>query len=133
MALTVWTAAARPAGPALTATKSALSLTLTGLTVSVTSAMTTATMALAVVAIGIELSATGAECEVGSLALWNVPFGSWQLRANQRTMDRPLIAFITFGGDFTIIDRHRLRLRLRRRFLWRRCEFDVLLFTSLYP
>ena len=92
--------AALTAGATLTATKPALALTLTRLAVCVTSAMTTATMTLAVIAIGIELPAARSEREVGSLALGNVPFGSRQLRANQRTMDGPFIAFIAFRQSF---------------------------------
>jgi len=49
------------------------------------------TVALAV-AIRIEL-ATGTDREVGGLALGNVSFWSRQLRANQRSMHGPVIAF----------------------------------------
>jgi hypothetical protein len=88
-------------------------------------AMAAMTLAVAIViAIGIELSASRAEREVRRLALGNVPFGSRQLGANQRTMDGPIVAFITAGG--TLIERVRLGHRLDR--CLRRCsQFDLLL------
>lgn len=83
------------------------------------------TLAVAIgIAIGIELSAARAEREVRRLALGNVSFGSRQLCANQRTMDGPIVAFITAGRS--LIDRvglgHCLDGRLRRR-----SQFNLLL------
>ncbi len=71
------------------------------------------------VAILIELSAGLAEREVRRLALGSVPFRPRQLRANQRTMDRPFVAFVPFlktvfrfgrlrfgrRGEFTLLHR----------------------------
>lgn len=48
---------------------------------------------MAPVAIRIEFAA-GAEREVRFLALGNVTFRPRQLRANQRTMDRPIVALV---------------------------------------
>ena len=73
--------------------------------------MATMTLAVAIgIAIGIELSAARAEREVRRLALGNVSFGSRQLCANQRTMDGPIVAFITAGR--TLIERVGLGHRL---------------------
>ena len=61
--------------------------------------MATMTLAVAIgIAIRIELSASRAEREVGRLALGNMSFGSRQLCANQRTMDGPIVAFVTVGA-----------------------------------
>ena len=82
------------------------------------------TLAVAIgIAIRIELSASRAEREVGRLALGNMSFGSRQLRANQRTMDGPIVAFVATGRR--LVDRvglaHRVGGRLRRR-----GQFDLL-------
>ena len=68
----------------------------------------TTTVALAV-AIRIELAA-GTDREVGGLALGNVSFWSRQLRANQRSMHGPVIAFVRAF----ILSRLGLGYRLRR-------------------
>ena len=57
------------------------------------------TLAVAIrVAIRIELSASRAEREVRCLALGSLTFGARQLRANQGTMDGPIVAFVTVGA-----------------------------------
>jgi hypothetical protein len=76
------------------------------------------------IAIRIEPSAARAEREVRRLALGNVPFGSWQLCANQRTMDGPIVAFIAAGRS--LIDRVGLAHCLDGWFR-RRSQFDLLL------
>lgn len=66
------------------------------------------TLAVAIrIAIRIELAASRAEREVRRLALGSLSFGPWQLRANQRTMNRPFVAvgalvncFVGFGHCF---------------------------------
>ena len=87
--------------------------------------MATMTLAVAIgIAIRIELSASRAEREVGRLALGNMSFGSRQLCANQRTMDGPIVAFITAGR--TLIERVGLGHSVDRC-LRRRSQFDLLL------
>jgi hypothetical protein len=84
-----------------------------------------ATVTLAVVAIPIairiELSAAWPEREVRRLAFGSLPFGPWQLRANQRTMNRPFVAVGALVHRGLVGLGHGLDGRLRRG------QFDVLL------
>ena len=112
MALSVRTTAAALTRTTLPAAESGRPLTRRLAAACMTSGtMATMTLAVAIgIAIGIELSAARAEREVRRLALRIVSFGSRQLCANQRTMDGPIVAFITAGR--TLIERVGLGHRL---------------------